>query len=174
MAKETVEEYKKRISGLAAGKDPLKTQSTTVAHIKRLIEGVPNEKLGKRPVPDKWSIIEILAHLSETELVGGYRMRSVLGAPGCVIIGFDQDDWAAAGKYAQRDPHKSLQLFRTLREANLDLLASLDPPQWKHFGNHSERGEESIERIVLMYAGHDLNHISQIEAILGQTASAAS
>jgi hypothetical protein len=93
-------------------------------------------------------------------------MRSVLGAPGCVIIGFDQDNWAAAGKYSKRDPHKSLQLFRTLREANLDLL--------EHFGVHSERGEESIERIVLMFGGHDLNHVSQIEAILGKTASASS
>ncbi|MGA8234611.1 MAG: DinB family protein [Candidatus Acidiferrales bacterium] len=172
MAKETVEEYKKRISGLVAGKDPLKIQSTTIAHIERLIQGVSNEKLAKRPAPDKWSITEILAHLSETELVGGYRMRAVLGAPGCTIIGFDQDDWAAAGKYSKRDPHKSLQLFRTLREANLDLLASLDPAQWKHYGNHSERGEESMERIVLMFAGHDLNHISQIEAILGKSASA--
>jgi hypothetical protein len=173
MAKETIEEYKTRISGMAAGKDPLKIQSTTIAHIERLIHGVSNEKLAQRPAPDKWSIAEILAHLSETELVGGYRMRSVLGAPGCAIIGFDQDSWASAGKYSKRDPHKSLQLFRVLREANLDLLASLDPPQWKHYGNHSERGEESIERIALMYAGHDLNHISQIEAILGKTASAA-
>jgi hypothetical protein len=172
MAKENVEEYKKRISGLAAGKDSLQIQSSTIAHIERLIQGVSNEKLAKRPGPDKWSITEILAHLSETELVGGYRMRSVLGAPGCAIIGFDQDSWAAAGKYAQRDPHKSLRLFRALREANLELLASLDPPQWKHYGNHSERGVESIERIVLMYAGHDLNHISQIEAILGKSATA--
>ena len=172
MATETVEEYKKRISGLAAGKDPLKIQSTTIAHIERLIQGVSNDTLAKRPAPDKWSIGEILAHLSETELVGGYRMRSVLGAPGCTIIGFDQDSWATAGKYSKRDPHKSLQLFRVLREANLELLVSLDPPQWKHFGNHTERGMESIERIALMYAGHDLNHISQIEAILGKSASA--
>jgi hypothetical protein len=82
MAKETIEEYKKRISGLAAGKDPLKIQSTTIAHIERLIQGVSNEKLAKRPAPDKWSITEILAHLSETELVGGYRMRSVIGRAG--------------------------------------------------------------------------------------------
>jgi hypothetical protein len=174
MAKETIEEYKKRISGLVAGKDPVKIQSNTIAHIERLVQGVSNEKLAKRPAPENWSITEILAHLSETELVGGYRMRSVIGAPGCVIVGFDQDAWAVAGKYAQRDPHKSLQLFRALREANLELLASLEPGQWKHHGVHSERGEESIERIAIMYAGHDLNHISQIEAILGKSASASS
>lgn len=174
MAKETVEEYKKRISGFVGGKDPLKIQATTSAHIEHLIQGVSKEKLAKRPAPEKWSITEILAHLSETELVGGYRMRAVLGAPGCPIPAFDQDDWASAGKYSKRDPHKSLQLFRTLREANLELLASLDPSQWKHYGVHSERGEESIERIVLMFAGHDLNHIAQIETILAKSASAGS
>jgi hypothetical protein len=54
-----------------------------------------------------------------------------------------------------------------LREANLAMLKTLKPEQWKHFGQHSERGQESIEHIVKMVAGHDLNHIEQIERILG-------
>lgn len=54
-----------------------------------------------------------------------------------------------------------------LREANLDLLKSLTKEQWKHYGMHAERGEESIEHLVRMYAGHDINHTRQIERILG-------
>jgi hypothetical protein len=53
-----------------------------------------------------------------------------------------------------------------VREANLALLKSLSPDQWKHYGQHAERGQESIEHIVRMVAGHDLNHIQQIERIL--------
>ena len=52
------------------------------------------------------------------------------------------------------------------REANLALLKSLTPEQWKHYGIHSERGQETLEHIVRMTAGHDINHLQQIERIL--------
>jgi hypothetical protein len=81
-------------------------------------------------------------------------------------MGFDQDAWATSGNYQKRDPKKSIEQFRVLREANLRLLKSLTPEQWKQYGMHSERGQESVEHIVRMFAGHDLNHIQQIERIL--------
>ena len=59
-----------------------------------------------------------------------------------------------------------MELYRVLRGANLALLESLEPGQWKDYGMHSERGHESIEQIVRMFAGHDLHHLQQIEAIL--------
>jgi DinB superfamily len=71
-----------------------------------------------------------------------------------------------AGHYDTRDPYKSLEQFRVLRDGNLALLASLTPEQWKHHGVHSERGQESIEQIVRMFAGHDINHLQQIERII--------
>ena len=58
--------------------------------------------------------------------------------------------------------------FRAAREANLALLKSLTPEQWKYYGMHSERGQETIEHTVRMLAGHDLNHLQQIERILGK------
>jgi hypothetical protein len=64
------------------------------------------------------------------------------------------------------DPQKSVELFRVLREANLSLLKSLQPEQWKHYGMHSERGQESIEKTVHMFAGHDINHLQQIDDIV--------
>jgi hypothetical protein len=96
----------------------------------------------------------------------GWRMRSILGAPGTPIQAFDQDAWVRTGHYEKRDPRKSLEQHRVLREANLALLKSLSAEQWNDYGQHSERGQESIERIVRMLAGHDLNHIQQIERIL--------
>ena len=93
-------------------------------------------------------------------------MRQILGAPGTPIQAFDQDAWAAAGHYEKRDARKSLEQFRVLREANLALLKSLTPEQWKHHGMHAERGVETIEHIVRMMAGHDLNHLAQVERIV--------
>jgi len=163
---ETIEQYKQRIMGHLGDQQPLKVQAATPGKIAKLMKRAPSARLKKRPAPGKWSVGEILAHLADTELVGGYRVRTILGAPGTPIQAFDQDKWAEAENYAKRDPKQSLRTFTTLREANLALLKSLKPEQWRHFGIHAERGEESIERIAQMYAGHDINHLKQIEAIL--------
>src|SRR5271155_1026505 len=163
---ETFEQYKQKIMGFVAGKDPIKVQAATAKQIEKLIKGVPKGRLTKRPAPAKWSVAEILAHIADTEIVAGYRMRSILGAPGTPIPAFDQDKWAEAESYAKQDPRKSLEVYRPVREANLRLLKSLKPEQWKHFGIHAERGEESVEKLAHMMAGHDLNHLGQIVAIL--------
>ena len=168
--KETPEQYTQRIVGHMEGKKPLAVQGGTVKKLERLIEGVSTAKLRKRPAPDKWSVGEILAHLAETEIVGGFRMRLILGAPGTAVPAFDQDAWVISGHYAKRDPRKSLEQFRAMRETNLALLKSLTPEQWKHHGIHAERGVETIEHIARLYAGHDINHMKQIEGILGKGA----
>jgi len=163
---ETVQQYTQRILSNAEGQNPIKVQSTTNKKLARLIKGVSTAKLRKRPAPDKWSVSEILAHFADVEIVIGWRMRSILGDPGTTVQAYDQNAWVMSGHYEKRDPRKSLEIHRVLREANLALLKSLNPAQWKQYGQHAERGQESIEHIVRMLAGHDLNHIHQIERIL--------
>ena len=163
---ETAQQYTQRILANAQGQDPLKVQSATSKKLARLIQGVPTAKLRKRPAPDKWSVAEILAHLADVEIAIGWRMRFILGAPGTPVQAYDQNAWAIAGHYEKRDPRKSIEQHRVVREANIALLKSLSPEQWKHYGQHAERGQESIEHIVRMIAGHDINHIRQIERIL--------
>jgi len=163
---ETAQQYTRRILSNALGQDPIKIQSKTNRKLGRLIKGVPTAKLRKRPAPEKWSVAEILAHLADVEIVIGWRMRSILGDPGTHVQAYDQNAWVTAGHYEKRDPHKSIELHRVVREANLALVKSISPAQWKHFGQHAERGQESIEHIVRMVAGHDINHVLQIELIL--------
>jgi hypothetical protein len=164
--KETPQEYTKRITGHVVGQEPLKVQAATAKKLERLIKGVPAGKLRKRPAAEKWSVAEIVAHLADTEIAGGWRMRAILGAPGTPVEAFNQDSWVIACHYEKRDLRKALEQFRVVREANLALLKTLTREQWKHFGMHAERGEETIEHIARMFAGHDLNHIQQIERIL--------
>ena len=163
---ETAQQYTQRILAHTQDQDPLKVQAATPKRLDRLVKGVTTAKLRKRPAPEKWSVAEILAHLADVEIVIGWRMRSILGAPGTEVQAYDQNAWNASLHYDKRDPRKDLIQQRVLREANLAMLKTLTPEQWKQFGTHSERGQESIERIVLMVAGHDLNHIQQIESVL--------
>jgi len=163
---ETPQQYRQRILANLEGQEPVKVQAATAGRLERLVRGATRQRLARRPAPGKWSVNEIVAHLSETEIVVGYRMRMIAGAPGTPIQAFDQDAWAAAGNYAARDTKKSLALFRAVREANLEWLRRLRPEQWEHYGMHAERGQESIEMAVNMIAGHDLNHLRQVEALL--------
>lgn len=164
--KETPQEYVQRILGYVGGEDPLRIQRRTPKQLERLIKGARASRLRKRPAPGKWSIVEILAHLADTEIAVSWRIRAILGAPGTPVQAFDQDAWVAAGHYDRRDARRSLELFRVLREANVELFKTLTPEQWKHHGMHAERGVETVEHIVRLLAGHDLNHTRQVEGIL--------
>ena len=163
---ETPQQYTQRILGYLEGKPALDVLADTPKRLERLIGGVSATTLRTRPAPDRWSVSEILAHLADGEIVGAFRMRLILGSPGVSIAAYDQDTWVTSGHYDARDPRASLEQFRVVREGNLALLKSLDPEQWTHYGVHSERGQESIEQVARMFAGHDLNHVRQIERIL--------
>lgn len=163
---ETPQQFTQRILGYVEGKKPLVVQAATAERLARLIEGASTSELQRRPAPEKWSVSEIIARLADGEIVGAFRMRFILGVPGSSVVAYDQDKWVTAGHYDKRDPRKSIELFRVLREANLALLGSLKSDQWKEYGVHSERGQESIEHMVRFFAGHDVNHLQQIEKIL--------
>jgi hypothetical protein len=150
------------------GKQPLVVQAATAKKLTSLIKSVSTTKLRRRPAPDQWSVSEIIAHLADTEIVLGFRLRLILAAPGTPIAAVDQDSWVASGHYEKRNPRKSIEQFRVVRETNLALLKSLSPEQWKHYGMHSERGQETIKHTVRVYAAHDINHLQQIEKILAR------
>lgn len=162
---ETVEQYTQRLSGYVKGKNHLKVLESTPKKIAKLFRGSTVRKLANRPEEGKWSAAEIIAHLAESEIVFGYRLRLVLGANGTAIQAFDQDVWQSNAEYLKRKPRLGLDLFCVLRGANVALLKSLPKERWEDFGMHSERGKETVLRMAELYAGHDVNHVMQIERI---------
>jgi len=107
-------------------------------------------------------------------VVLGWRLRLVLGSNGISIQPFDQDVWSSIFAYEHSDPKQSLEIFRTLRAANLELLKRVPKELWNNYGMHQERGKESVAHMVQMIAGHDLNHLRQIEEIAKNKANRAS
>lgn len=168
---ETAQQYIQRILGNVEGEDTIKVQKATAGKLKKLIRGLSPKQLKWKPEPSKWSVAEILAHLSDSEIVGSWRLRSIIGASGTAVQAYDQDAWASAFQYAKRDAKQSLEVFRVLRENNLAMLKSLPRESWDNFGMHSERGKETITVVTRMFAGHDTNHVRQIEGIVSQLRS---
>jgi hypothetical protein len=162
---EAAASYKAKILGYQAGAAFLALQAAAPAKLASLVAGLSADQLAYRLEPAKWSIQEVVAHLADDELVGGYRLRTILSSPGTAIQAFDQDVWARTGRYAATDVTASVELFRVLREANLWLLRSLTAEEWDMAGIHTERGVESIRDMAMYFAGHDINHFEQIAAI---------
>jgi len=168
---ETAQQYIQRILGHVDGQDALEVQKATAGKLKKLTRGLTRKQLRYQPEPGKWSIAEILAHLADVEIVASWRMRSIIGSDGITIQPFDQDAWASIFVYSKRDPKQSLEIFRALRENNLAMLKALPPEGWERHGMHLERGKETIAHLTRMFAGHDTNHVSQVERIVTQLKS---
>jgi hypothetical protein len=165
---ETAQQYIGRILGYVEGQDAIKVQRATAAKLKKLTGRLTSKQLKWQPEAGKWSIAQILAHLADVEIVASWRMRSIIGSDGITIQPFDQDVWASVFEYGKQDARRSLEVFRVLRENNLAMLKSLPREAWDRHGMHLERGKETIAHLARMFAGHDVNHIQQIEKIAGR------
>lgn len=165
---ESPQQYAKRVVGYLEGKDPVEVLSTTPRELQKLIEGFSKKSLDAKPAPDKWSATMILAHLADSEIVYAFRLLLMLGASGATIQGIDQDAWAVTFDYGTQNPAASVADFRVNRERTLRMLKKLTKQQWDCLGMHTERGKETVRRVVELLAGHDINHLRQIHAILGK------
>jgi methionine--tRNA ligase beta chain len=170
---ETVEKYVDRILSYVGSDDPWVVVASTPSRLQAAVAGRPRTQLEAKPAPDRWSVVEILAHLADAEIVGAWRIRSVLANSGTALQPYDQDRWAATFRYASADPFESIDLFRAARTSTLSLLRRVDPSLHDNYGVHGERGRETVAHIVRLYAGHDRNHVGQIERLLSAASPAA-
>ena len=163
--KQTAAASVKQVMDLLGDRDPFAVQEELLSVLEKEIAGLDDAILRRPEKPGKWSILQVLQHLADSELVFRYRMRLVLAQPGAEIPAIDQDSWAAGLKYNEADPADTLEFLRTLREANFKMLRSLSDEQMERYGLHSERGPESVRKMMRMTAGHDLLHRNQIKRI---------
>jgi hypothetical protein len=130
--------------------------------MREAIDGLSGDQMQKPEAPGKWSICQVMQHLADSDLVWGYRVRMILSHDRPQIVGYDQDLWANRLHYDEADPDAALDQFDCLRRCNLALLRKTSEEDRQRVGVHSERGEESVEHLIRLYAGHDLLHLRQI------------
>ena len=160
-----IKAYMKRLEENLDGRDPVRIQTSTYKRLVKLIEGLSTRELAYRPAPDRWSIRDIIGHLADGELAHSYRYRKILAEDRPHIDPYDQEAFAERLRRQKEPVRDALERFRALREANLKLIRSTPKSDWDRYGVHAERGNESFGRIVMLLAGHDLNHLKQIEAL---------
>jgi len=146
-------------------RDPLVILAGLVPNIVNATRGLDEAALRRREAPGKWSIMEVIQHLADTELVYGWRVRHILTADTPSIAAYDQDLWASQLLYNEASLDAAIDQLRALRLANLRLYRTLDESQLARCGIHAERGRESVEDLIRSLGRHDLQHLRQIERI---------
>jgi len=153
--------YVARMLDLLGEQDPILVLEATPVRLEALLLNLGDDV--ERPyAPGKWDARHVLAHLADNELAAGFRLRQAVARVG-QIQPYDQDIWAT--RYARLDPTLALETFRALRAWNLALYAGFSMEDWLVEIEHPERGPLSVDLMVRMLAGHDLNHLAQLEAL---------
>lgn len=129
------------------------------------VKGVSEDVLRRKPSPERWSIIEILAHLAVTEQVFLTRYALIANTDKPALVGVDNNELAAKLRYTERDLSDTLKEFKRLRADTLTLLRALPQKNWQRAGIHQKRGEITIESLAKIHADHDSTHAGQIRAL---------
>lgn len=163
---EMADDYVRAILDLLDDRDPMEVLRATPATVHALVAGLSDRVLSAPEAQGKWSVREAVRHLADSEIVWAYRLRMVLAQDRPTLHGYDQDAWAVRLGYRDADVGATLDEFSSLRTGNLGLLGRVAPEDLARVGVHAERGEESVGRMIQLYAGHDLVHLAQIRRIL--------
>lgn len=147
-----------------ADRDPLAVIAATAKKLESLAVTLGPQRIEKAPAPGKWNAREILCHLADTELAFAFRLRQALAEDDHVIQPFDQEKWART--YSAYETGKALAVFSSVREWNLDLITTATPEMLAKRVTHPERGAMTFQVLIETMAGHDLNHLRQVEAIV--------
>ncbi len=144
-------------------RDPIEIIENTSRRLSEIVTRLPASNLEWRPAPGKWNAREILCHLADCEIAFAFRLRQTLAETNHVIQPFDQEKWA--GMYGGLSTRAALSAFSSLREWDLALIQETSAEAMKKKVTHPERGAMTFRTIVETMAGHDLNHIVQLDAI---------
>lgn len=126
------------------------------------INGIPNDKMSYRYQPEKWSIIEVIQHLIDTERVFMYRCFRIARNDNTELAGFDQDDYIIPSEANSKTKEQILEEFSSNRNYSISLLKSLSEKNLGFVGN-ANGGNVSARAAAFIVLGHDIHHTTIIK-----------
>ena len=145
------------------GRDPMSVLASTVDRIAELTAGFRAERLTAPIAPGKWSIHETVAHLADLELVTSARCRWILFEDNPTLIGYDQDPWVNGWRREEEPFPETFQRLRVLRQSQLRLFRNCSEAELERTAMHQDHGAITLGFLRSLVAGHDLNHLRQME-----------
>jgi DinB superfamily len=144
----------------------VKILRATPVVVRALVASVDDARLRRRPAPGEWAIIEVVAHLADTEERALGRVRRMLAEDDPELEPFDQEALAVERHYLDLDLEGELARLEELRRQHLDVLEALDASGWERTGQHGQHGLMSVELYETHVAAEEVDHLAQIARLL--------
>ena len=144
-------------------REPVAAMRDTASRIEQLTAGWAPDRFERTYAPGKWTARQILIHLAQSELALGTRARMALSTPNYVAQPFDQDAWIA--RESSTSAADALAAFLAATRLDVALFASLSAADRQISLAHPEYGALTVDWIVHTIAGHQINHLQQMESI---------
>lgn len=140
------------------------------ALVRRAVADMSVQQLLARPVPGKWSTLEVVCHLLDSDQAYAHRMKRVIAEDRPLLIGYDETRFTGRLHYHERDLASSLDLMEATRKDMTRVLENLPESAWSRVGVHNERGLETLEdqvKIEIEHVVHHLRHVFEKRRALG-------
>jgi uncharacterized damage-inducible protein DinB len=130
--------------------------------LRRAVQGMSPEQLRARPVAGKWSTMEVVCHLGDSEQAWCHRLKRVIAEERPLLIGYDETRFTAALGYHGCDLEEELALIDAARRQMARILRALPESAWSRQGVHNERGLMTLEQMLQAEIDHIPHHIRHI------------
>jgi uncharacterized damage-inducible protein DinB len=134
--------------------------------LRALIRDLSDEDLRRRPADDEWAIVEVTAHLADTEERALARIRRMLEDDGPTLAPYDPHALSVERGYIGMDAAVEADRYAALRHEMIDVLDALSDEQWVRVGHHGEHGTITVDDLVAHTAGEDADHFAQIARLI--------
>jgi len=129
------------------------------AALRDAVAGMSREHLTARPIPGKWSTLEVVAHLADFEPIIADRIKRLIATENPTLLAADEDLFAAHLHYQERDLDEELAVVDAMRASTARLIAGLTPEQLAKTGTHSKKGLMTLEKVVQLAVFHINHHL---------------
>ena len=149
--------------------DPMQTTTLIDSYLagpqllRKAVAGMSQKQLLARPIPGKWSTLEVICHLADFEIIGADRIKRVIAENEPTLFGGDPNVFAVRLAYHSRQAEEELLLIETIRSQVARILRTLNPEDFRRRGIHSEAGPLTLEAFVQRSTGHIPHHVRFIE-----------
>jgi hypothetical protein len=138
-----------------------------------LTKGITAEQARWKPSAEKWSILEVVNHLSDEEKEDfRQRLDLTLDDPKQTWPRIDPQDWVTTRRYNEKDLDTSLNNFFGEREKSLSWLRQLTTPNWEHRYQHPDGRTISAGDLLASWLAHDYLHVRQLARLHWQYVAA--
>lgn len=134
--------------------------------LRRLVDGLADDVVRRRPEPGEWAIVEVVAHLADTDERTLDRLRRMAAEDSPELAAYDQAALAEERGYLSMPLERELARFESLRAEHVALLESLDDAGWARIGRHSEHGPVTVQQLTAHSGGEDMDHLAQIARLI--------